>query len=255
MSWAFAYTIDTNAISDWCTAVRIATEVATFPRGEPIVLPFHDAGVEGLLRPGSSFDIPLEADLRYTNSAGAVTHVDGAAGHVYENRSNLLRYLTATDTRRWLQRTAPHQGAVEIPFRLITPATSGVPHFRQLFFLRTLDAYWREQTQRTGVNPIPTITNGGDAPVADAIYTFSGFNGTQRLTHTPSGDYIEIVADTTVNSVVVDLLAGTVTQAGSPVPTVSELSSPRGIWLQPGSNAMSLSGSGSVAVDLYEKWR
>jgi hypothetical protein len=253
--WDYGFAINGQQLSDYCTNVRIVPLSASFPKGEPVELPYHDAGVEGLYRPSGAMDIPIEADLRYTDPSGAVTHIDKGPGHVFENRSELLKLFGRTDSTRWLQATFPHLGDIEVPFRVIIPPSTGTPHFRNLWFLRTLDSYWREQAQRTGVNPVPTITVAGDAPVGDGVYTFSGTNGVQRATHTDSGDYIEVNDDTTVNPVVVDLLAGTVTQLGTPVPNSATFSTPRGIWLQPGVNNMTISGGGSLAVDLYEKWR
>jgi hypothetical protein len=180
------------------------------------------------------------------------THGDGAPGHVYEGRSEILKLLKHTE-KTWIQRTAPHQGSVEIPVIIGSEVTGSRPRNRILLPCTTLDPFWRETVQRTAVNPIATITLGGDSPVSDAVYTFTG-GTTPKLTHDDTGDFIQVDSPG-ATPIVVDLLQGIITQGGTPVPG-KLLDSNRQYLMEllPGVNNMSLTGAGSVAVDLYEKW-
>ena len=91
-----------------------------------------------------------------------------------------------------LQMTAPDWGTVQIDGKIFQPVVSTQDRFTFLFPFQAADPYWRSTTLNTGVNPVPSIAVGGNAPVDDAEITFA--SGTDPLlTHTASGATIQIL--------------------------------------------------------------
>ena len=136
-----------------------------------------------------------------------------------------------------------------------SPSTgSGDNLFQVKWPLRAVSGLWRDQTQRTGVNPVASITVAGDGHVADAVYTFTG-GTTPVLENTTNGDKLTLTASPGGTAVVVDVGARTVKRGGSDWDANFDPNKQRWMRLEPGSNSFSLSGGGSVAVNLYERYR
>ena len=259
MGWDFDYSVrlDSGSHQDlvalgYARSVRILPELSAGLRGRPSVIAnAHGERMESRTFYGS-FDFIMQVDI--STGPKPPVHADGEPGHIFENRSDILTLFSHHLERVWVGRTAPHQGDVEIPIAVLRPPRTANPRQRLLINCRALDPLWRDQAVTfNAVNPVSGVTVGGDAPIGDGSFAFSGTNGVQRLTHTTSGDWIELDADTTVTPIIVDAAVGTVTQGGSPVAGMTALR-PWLIELQPGSNAFTLSGGGSCTFTGRDKW-
>lgn len=185
-----------------------------------------------------AYNFVLEVDLSYGNPEQAST--------VYANKGTILERLTHPYEQVWLTRTAPDQGAVEIPIIVLREPVTSTPRHRLRIPCRALTPFWRDQAVTfSGVNPVSGVTVGGTAPIGDGVFVFSGTNGVQRLTHTTTGDYIELDTNTTTNAVTVDCGQKTIKQLGAHLDGVDDIPEPWFIELRPGSNAFTLSGGGS----------
>jgi hypothetical protein len=232
----------TTAIGSAADNVRILPEVSGNVRARPTIV----ANRHGQRAPTrafiDSYDFVVEVTL-----AGEDTTV-------YTNRSTVLKRFLHHLERVWLTRTAPYQGTVEIPIIVTRPVRTGNPRQRLMIPCRALDPFWRDTSVTfNAVNPVSGVTVGGDAPIGDGVFVFSGFNGSTVLTHTTSGDTSTVNTDTTVNAVTVDVGLGTVKQLGAHVDSVMTAAEPWLIELQPGANAFTLS-NGSVTFTGRDKW-
>ena len=195
----------------------------------------------------ASYDFIFEVTLAYGTPNLPAT--------VYSNKSSVTSRLLHHLETVWLQRTAPHQGDVEIPILIRRPPRSGNPPHRFRFSCRTKSPFWRDQAlTHNAVNPVSGVTNGGDAPIADGVFVLSGGTN-QVLTHTATGSTITIVGSSTP-AVTIDQsgTAITVKQSGSHADGLAQMGDPWGIELQPGSNAFTLTGGGSATFSGRDKW-
>src|SRR5688500_13824048 len=78
-------------LTDYCTSVRVIDEGGVGKRGGDVAVQY----LHGEHAIGHKFATPrliaLEVVLRFTSSAGTITHTDGAPGHVFENLSEVKR--------------------------------------------------------------------------------------------------------------------------------------------------------------------
>jgi hypothetical protein len=250
VDYAYGIRLDSEgsatAIGTAADNVRIIPEVAGGIRGRPTTI----ANRHGQTAPTRSFidsyDFIVEVTLAYAVPETGTT--------VYTNRSTVLKRFLHHLERVWLTRTAPYQGTVEIPIMVTRPIRTGNPRHRLMIPCRALDPFWRDTSVTfSAVNPVSGVTVGGDAPIADGVFVFSGYNGAALLTHTTSGDTITVNTDTTANAVTVDLGAGTVKQSAAHVDGVATMAEPWGIELQPGSNTFTLS-NGTATFTGRDKW-
>lgn len=94
-----------------------------------------------------------------------------------------------------------------------------------------------------------TVTNDGNAPVGDAVFTFSG---AATLTNDATGDSFEIVSGA---NTIVDAGARTIKRSGSHVDEDFTLGD-TGYWIElvPGVNNLTLTGAGTVDIDFFDGW-
>lgn len=227
--------------------VRILPEQHAPQRGRPSTIANRHGQTSVAREFFSSFDFVLEVLLSYGTPE--------LPENFYANRSNVLERIMHHLEQVWLQRTAPDQGAVEIPIKVMRPPRSGTPRHRLTIPCRALDPFWRDQAVTfSAVNPALGVTVGGDAPIGDAVLVVSGGTGVQRLTHDNSTDYIELDF-TTTPAVTIDLGARTVKQSGGHVDNaVTDQKEPWGIELQPGANPFTVAGTGTWTLTARDKW-
>ena len=197
--------------------------------------------------------IPLECILRYTSSAGTVTHTDGAPGHVFENLSELKRLLRGQRGMATLERIAPDQGTVQIDveYRAPTPTQN---RFTYAFPLVAPRPFWRSTTLNS-VSLSP-LTVGGDAPVDDAIVKFSAGAVNPTFTHTASGATITYTGTVPVGGVQVFTETGQANNmtGGADCSNLISYNKPYILELDPGvSNAYGIT-AGTVTVEWRDKW-
>lgn len=169
---------------DYCERVRMLAEVGGGKKGGNVDPSYYHGTRPIPHKFSAGLVMELELTLRYTDSAGAITHVDGAAGHVYENASNIKRIFYGSTGLVRLQRTRPHEGTQSILVENLTPESHGQELWQYVFSLYANKPFW----EGAEVSPSgAAIAIGGNAPVDDAIVTIG--NGT--LTHTETGDTIQ----------------------------------------------------------------
>ncbi len=236
-------------ISTWGTVTRIIPETSPGLRINPTVI----ANIHGDSTPDRAFynnyEFPLEIQLDYG--------VPSTTTKIYENRSEVLQRMTHHTEKVWLERDTTFQGVVEIPFRVIRGPRTSDPDHRLAFICRTVSPFWRDAAvTHSAVNPVSGVTNGGDAPIHDAVIVLSGQNGVQRLTNTTNGEYVEVDADTTSNAITIDCAARTIKQSGADADDVANFTAgdPWFMELVRGANTFSLSGGGAATLTARDKW-
>ncbi len=215
--WDYAYKIGATALLDYATDVRIPQEKRARLRGRNREIPWKQGERSTQPKLFRALDFELQFLMRYTNSAGIVTHGDGAPGHVYENYSEVKRLMSGDQLNGslvTLRRTMPHAGDVDIDFEVldeIRPDSS--TRFRMVCFCRAPFPFWQSATQTIETETNKTTTTetievvvGGNTPIPNAVITFAP--NTQdvsnlRITHTPSGRFLQYSGIITAGDTVV----------------------------------------------------
>jgi len=253
MGWDYAYGLrldsegSATAFGAAAGNVRILPEVAGAGRANPSTIANRHGSVQESRLFIDSYDFVVEITLSYGTPE--------LPANVYENRSTILERFNNPYEKKWLTRTAPHQGTVEQLITVLRPIRTGNPRHRLMIPCRALEPFWRDTSvTHNAVNPVSGITVGGDAPIADGVFVFTGGTN-QALTHTTSGETITLTGSSTP-AITVDLSgpAITVQQSAANVDSVVTGSAPEMIELRPGSNAFTLSGGGSVSFTGRDKW-
>lgn len=241
---------------NFCTFVRIVDEGGPGFRGEPVTIQY----LEGAREVPHLFSEPrlvgLECGLRYTSAAGTITHTDGAAGHVYENLSNLKRILYGDRLMVTLQREAPHQGTVQIDVKVGAPVSISQDRATFLFPLVAPNPFWASTTLNSA-SPAPSIAVGGDASVHDAEITFAAGASSPILTHTASGATIQIEGTVPSGGVLVKTITGHAERVtgGTDWSEFLANSQPYMLQLEAGAtNSFTLS-TGTATIAWRNKWR
>jgi hypothetical protein len=237
-----------TALSTATTNVRILPEVYAAQRAKPSRQANRHGTVLEARTFYDSFSFILQVDLDYGNPEDPDT--------VYANLATVLARANHNLERVWLTRTAPDQGDVEIPIVIRRPPQTSNPRHRLRIPCFALDPFWRDRAvTHSAVDPTSGVTNGGSAPIGDAVLVFSGAGTTATLAHTtrPGNPGITIATDTTVNAVTVDCEDRSVSQLGSPVDGIMNADLPELLELVAGANAFTVS-SGAVALTARDKW-
>lgn len=233
-NWAIGGT----ALSTWCDNVRIMPERSPALRGRNPVMPFQDGELDQLRRRFGAYDLVLETLVK-------------SSPDFYTNQEELMKLIMDTTATVWLQRDLESGNNVEIPVRPLQVVTTGTgaERFRLRWLLRTIDPLWRNRTQTTG--DTTPVTNNGSAPVGDAVITFTA-GTTTRMTHTESGDWIQV--DGAATNVIVDVGLRTVTLSAANHDANFSAKEPWWIRLEPGNNNFTFTGSGAASFDFYDKF-
>jgi hypothetical protein len=158
--------------------------------------------------------------------------------------TTLTRRLAFTAGNEDQVQAATFLGATE-------PSFSNSEHALVALSWRLLDGAWYASAATTDTisTASDTFTLAGTARSRRMTLTFSGVNATQTLTNTTLGVSVTVTGDKTTHAVVLDVDDFTATQNGSSVVgTVSHSGDPYWMVFAPGSNALTLSGGGSVAI-------
>lgn len=259
MSWDYDYTVRVGsgshtALSTWCDTVRILPETSSGHRSRNHVIPTQHGVTTTSRKWFGSRTLYLEVFLSYGPTPA--THSDGSAGHVYENRSEVLSLLSAHTDTVWLGRTAPHQGDVEIPIEVVRPVSTSRPRHKLVFQVQTLDAFWRDQSQSTDLL-LPTsdsLVVGGDAPVGDVIYEFGSSFSAAQFDHTDTDGGSFNCTNANGGTITIDCGERTTLQGGSAAD--DHVTTTKAWWdeLQPGTNNFDLPTGSTLTVKWYNKW-
>lgn len=236
-----------TAFGSTATMVRILPEVYAAQRARPSVIASQHGSVVDSRRFYDSFNFILQVDASY---GGPPDDPDTLMANI----GTILKRMNSNIEKVWLTRTAPDQGAVEIPIIVLRSPQTANPRHRLRIPCRALDPFWRDQAETFDQDPLTDVAVSGSAPIGDAVLVFSGAAVAATLTHLQSGDTITITANTTVNAVTVDCGARTVKQLGAHVDGVMTASEPWLLELVPDfTNTFTLS-SGAVNIVARDKW-
>lgn len=264
MSWVYDYKAGPpgavlTSLLNYAAMVRIVSEWSDGYRGsDPIAQYVH--GEESSPRKfHPAANLNLEILLLGTDSAGAVTHVDGAAGHYYENFSALKALLAGKQgSLVRLERTAPDLGDTYLDLWQVATVLPTQNRFTYSWPMRAPRPFWVGAPDNA--NATPTFTVGGDAPIDDMVIDFTGTAGDPRLTHDDTGDWIEIAGALPAGGVRVDVGAGTCVRitGGTDYSNLLRVKAPWWMEFDPGANAVTVSqtsGAATVTADWFTKWR
>ena len=250
-NYAYGLRLDSEgsptALAAVATNVRILPEVFAPQRAKPSKVANRHGRVLEARTFHDSFSFVLQIDLDYGTPETPAT--------VYANLATVMQRANHNLEPVWLTRTAPDQGAVEIPFVILRAPQTSNPRHRLRIPCFALDPFWRDQAvTHSAVDPTAGVTNGGSAPIGDAVLVFSGAAVAATLAHTtrPGSPGITITANTTVNAVTVDCEDRSVVQSGSPADGVMTADLPELLELVSGANAFTVS-SGSVTLTARDK--
>jgi hypothetical protein len=203
MSWTTDDHLNSLDLADVATFAKVIDEVPS---------PFSDAGVGIPGRDGVQFDpaapfAPLVATLhivlRWTNSSGTVTHVDGEVGHIRENLSLIKRELSKT-TCVW-SRTLEHIGAVRAVVKSNTAGVMGEQRHIFNFPLTIAAGSWQDATESSNTAPVTL----GDRRIFDprislpsaGTYTITDADGTVYTITATAGPTYPVVVDVGASTV------------------------------------------------------
>ena len=212
MSWTTADALNSLDLSD----------VATFAKAENEVPgPFSDPGVAIPGRDGVQYDpeapfsplvATLRVHLRWTNAAGAITHVDGEVGHIRENLSLIKRELSKPVTV-W-SRTLEHIGDVRAVVKSNTPGFVGEQRQVYNFPLSIGVGAWQDASESSSTgSPATGVITEGDREVSDPRVSLPSA-GTRTVTTADGLVYTIVAASGPTYPVIVDVGAGTVIATG-----------------------------------------
>jgi len=240
---SYDYTVDGTDIHQYCDAVRILPESFAADRGSNIILPGVDGEYDVPNKDTGSIDFTLETFL--------------PSDTFYDSKVSIARLLYKQTSNVLLGRTLPLTVPIDVEVSVrpvgVARTGSGSDRFRVSWPLRAISPFWRHQTPRAAVNVGTTFSVAGDGHVGDAVITFTG-GTTPTLTNSTNGDKLTLTASPGT-PVIVDVGLRTVTQGGSDWDANFDPSEQRWMRFEPGSNAMVLTGGGSVAATFYEKYR
>lgn len=242
------------SLLDYCEKVRVIIEAMPARRGTNFQIPGLEGEYSFPNKLHEPMNVAVECTLKYTDDVGAITHPDGAPGHVYENLAEIKRLFSGGGGLAQLQRNLPHQGETILDFEVLSEPVLGQNHFQYVFLCHAPKVFWRNATLNSYTSGTGTINLGGNAPVHDAILTFTG-DGSIETDDGLSG--VEIVGSS--GTVVVDCGTRAVTQGGNPAPGLVRPLTNRFLYLpaHPTNplNPVGVTITGTVEVEWYTKWK
>lgn len=261
MSWDYGWQAGPKGgtlsdLDDYCTWVRLAggAETVAGKRGVNQVAPYRHGTHAVAHKFTTELVVPLEMAFRYTNSSGAVTHSDGAPGHVYENKATVEKLLSGSKGLATVRRVVPDFGTCEAYVELMAPSVMTQNRATYLYMLNAPEGSWKSTVQTTSTStPVSVAGNHPTAPVLQIV------GGTDVVvTMTADGATVTVDGATPAGGVEVDFESGLVTQisGGDDYGEFVSYGKPYGVLLEPGDNAYGTSGSpSSVTFKHYDRLR
>jgi hypothetical protein len=220
-------------------------------RQHDIEVPYRHGSITQFPKFYQPRDIALVMQVLGTNAAGAV--VSSPLEHVQENLDNLLEWF-GKDGLRTLTRTMPDTTTRTAQIEVLDgfPVRSG-PGISRAFvaICRMPYPFWHGTVVNdTGKTGSTSITNAGNAPMQDAVITFTAAG---KITHDASGDWIDC-SSVAGGNVIVDMSAypWTIKQAGADADGLLTWNNPWWLNFQPGVNNLTITAT--VDIDHYPSW-
>lgn len=198
--------------------------------------------------------LTVKVVLRYTNAAGAVTHTDGSAGHMYENKAAVDALFDGQFGLITLERTAPAWGTVRIDGEVITAVRPQETPWIMAYVLNCPRPTWKSTTGESSSSSPLTI--GGSARIEDASIDFSAGASNPVFTHTLSGATVSYIGTVPAGGVRVFPYEGRAEQISGGADESANIAFNRdyGLILVPGSNAFTIS-SGTATVNWADQYK
>lgn len=245
--WDYDVEVSGVNLADFCDRVVVVTEAMGSKEDTDIKVP----GIEGVLHiPGKLWDsgnVILSTWLKYASATGTITHVDGPAGHVYENFSALKQLLRTGPTQVVLKRILPDAGIQQIEIESIDAPNIGDAHFHYLWTLKAAKPFWHG-TSAVVVSGSGAHNPAGDGVVDDMVLDFdsAGFIDID-------GERVSIVGSSGGN-IIVNVGTRTVLQSGVPRDSWLRVASENWLRLRGGISS-TVTISGSVSMSYFPKWQ
>lgn len=241
MAWDYEYLINGVDPMQWCTAFDVITEGMAGREGINFRVPGLHGEKSYPFKLFEGHNIVINSILRYTDDDDLITHVNGSAGHVYENKNALMGIFGLTDSLVTIQRENPDGGTEEIFIEILDSIenTRGLEH-QYLWTARAPKPFWQE-VAATAVPGIAsgTFGPGGTAPVDDMVWTF---HGDGVVANNTTGDRIEIAGSGGAD-VVVDCGNRTIREGSADRDEWFIYFTNRWTHFKAGANSLSVSGS------------
>lgn len=211
----------------------------------------RSSGFEHPYRPGEKLsgrkfyrarDLTLTLLVFPQNASGLVTTT--RAQHLQENLDALMGALHHSTATIPVVRTMPDATTRTAQVRVLQSFDVGeaAPLARRILVrLRMGHPFWRGASGQ--VTATGTLTNDGNAPITDAVITFTGAGSVVHA----NGDTL-----TTTGSCVVDIGEGTVKQGGNDADNLLTYDQPYLMIFEPGGNGVTITGT--VTIDYFDAW-
>ena len=170
MGWDYDYRVGATSLSDYCQAVTVPSETSGGLVGSNLHIPGTD-GERIVSKTMATGMVELKTTLRYTNPSGAITHTDGAPGHVYENLSELKKIFRKQGPILLL-RDMPHAGTVVGEVELAGGPIRGEADHVFTWPLKLVGGSWRGNTQNSVA--AASVVTSGDTRIDDMEIEFAG---------------------------------------------------------------------------------
>jgi len=232
-------------------------------RGGPVTIPGQHGGLTHTKLFYNPKPFSMGIVLLGASSAGAVTHTEGAHAHLRENMDIIMGLLRNNAGPITVTRTDPdYPGAGTVDHEAVCRVLDVVPfggykggisRFLAVTFMMDKPFFRILPVRDINAQTTGNIVTNGNAPIDDMIISFNGMNGVQRLTDDDSSLYLEVNEDTTVTPVIVDVGAKTAKQGATDVVLTKNSSE----WMEwppaDAAHGLTLTGTGSVDLDFYDK--
>ena len=170
MAWDYDYRVGATSLSDYCTRITVPDESGGGLIGDNLHIPGTD-GERVMDKTLAPTVIPFKTFLRYTNPSEAITHTDGAPGHVYENLSELKKIFRKQGPVLLL-RDQPHAGTVVAEVELMGEPVRGEEDHIFTWPLKLIGGSWRGNTQNSVA--AASVVTSGDTRIDDMEIEFAG---------------------------------------------------------------------------------
>jgi len=244
----------------YVTFIRFPVETSEGFRGSDPIGQYQHGQISSPRKFHPAKSINVEMGIKGRNpTTDIIDHVDGEAGHIYENFSSLKQIMASTQGKLVrLRRTAPDHGIEYLDLWQTDVARPSQNRQAYIWPMMAPRPFWTG-TADNGNAP-PTLTVAGDAPIDDMVIDFTGTATDPRLTHDDTGDYVEYDGVLPAGGVRIDVGAGTCVRITGGADEAANLRVLNPWWMEldPGANATTLSeasGTAVCSVSWNTKWR
>lgn len=253
MSWDWAWALDDLDLADVCSAVVLEDEGGGSFADQGVSVPGRDGVSLDDRAPFGAMLLPVKKVLRYTDDAGAVTHVNGAAGHVKQNLSEIKKRYNRGKV--FLRRTDPDAGRQRAMVKALTDPISGGSRERFVYrwVLLCPSGSWQDDVATT--QAAGSLSTSGDRRIFDPVVQI-GAAGTLVYASVDGSIYTITAAAGPTFPVTVDVGAGTIVDNAS-ADASGDVSFSDGRWLvldPDRSQPITGSAAGSSSVTYRNRW-